>query len=410
MTTPPHMPPDRCVKVPNRSMRRWSKQGGTEYESCIESGAIALVDAQWLIDLAEAGGVLAPRQYLPADAFLSLSEVQAVGPRNTVCVSHCWLQADHPDPRGFNLGLVASALKLLVKSHGVHAVFWDFLSLHQECRTADGTAKPHCSCRWPPPAVRQPFMIATAAIPGSSALWDGREPDDEGSDRLESLGLYPAEDELFRQALEKLGRLFSHPLTRVLLLSSLPPNYGDEASYGWRAHREPFEQRGWCYCEVSLAMLAKRRGERVLALTAAAASEAESASVLVQRCVATRAAARHAALLERADGACHSFAAGLSTLGTPPVTPASFAAKISGMSFSHPRDDMPLVEALYAAGFSERLAQVTKLDYTNLRWGDAEAEAVAAVLSSGAATSLKSLDLGANAISDKGAAATLSPS
>lgn len=123
-------------------------------------------------------------------------------------------------------------------------------------------------------------------------------------------------------------------------------------------------------------MLAKRRGERVLALTAAAASEAESASVLVQRCVATR---------------------------TPPVTPASFAAKISGMSFSHPRDDMPLVEALYAAGFSERLAQVTKLDYTNLRWGDAEAEAVAAVLSSGAATSLKSLDLGANAISDKGA-------
>jgi len=56
------------------------------------------------------------------------------------------------------------------------------------------------------------------------------------------------------------------------------------------------------------------------------------------------------------------------------------------------------------------LSQVTKLDYTNLRWGDAEAEAVAAVLSSGAATSLRSLDLGANAISDKGAAATLSPS
>ena len=46
-------------------------------------------------------------------------------------------------------------------------------------------------------------------------------------------------------------------------------------------------------------MLAKRRAERVLALTEAAASEAESASVLVQRCVATR---------------------------TPPVTPATFTA------------------------------------------------------------------------------------
>ena len=90
------------------------------------------------------------------EAFLSLSEVQAATYVDAscnldkqslpvVCISHCWLQADHPDPHGYNLRLVARALearlKYLVKALGYHdprlAVFYDFCLIHQNFRNRD---------------------------------------------------------------------------------------------------------------------------------------------------------------------------------------------------------------------------------------------------------------------------------
>ena len=74
----------------------WKALGGAEFEAVLVSGAIALLDAQYLIDLANRGGVLGPRQALPDEAFLSLSELQAATRTSPflkiVCISHCWLQ------------------------------------------------------------------------------------------------------------------------------------------------------------------------------------------------------------------------------------------------------------------------------------------------------------------------------
>jgi len=145
---PAHQPPAR--EVPVGEKWRWETYGGGEIEAVLSSGAIVLLDAQWVVDLAESGGMLRPRQALPDEAFLSLSEVQAATSAHAsalpiICISHCWLQPDHPDPRGHNLRVFARALKSLLTAEGGrrHAVFYDFCCIHQKCRAADGTPGKH---------------------------------------------------------------------------------------------------------------------------------------------------------------------------------------------------------------------------------------------------------------------------
>ena len=53
----------------------WRKNGGGDLEPVLASGAVALLDAQWVISHAEAGGVLTHRQALPKEAFLSLADL-----------------------------------------------------------------------------------------------------------------------------------------------------------------------------------------------------------------------------------------------------------------------------------------------------------------------------------------------
>jgi len=135
---PPHLLPAREVKVDEDKMVEWTKRGGTELEAVLKSGAAVLLDAEWVIARAASGGVLLPRQALPGEAFISLSEVQAGTGKHdltVVCVSHCWLQPDHPDPRGYNLRAIARALASLTsKGRGVNpkcfGVFLDFCYIH----------------------------------------------------------------------------------------------------------------------------------------------------------------------------------------------------------------------------------------------------------------------------------------
>ncbi|EOD06770.1 hypothetical protein EMIHUDRAFT_218835 [Emiliania huxleyi CCMP1516] len=66
-----------------RKLELWRKRGGGDLEPVLASGAVALLDAQWIISHAEAGGVLAHRQALPKEAFLPLADlVEATNFRN----------------------------------------------------------------------------------------------------------------------------------------------------------------------------------------------------------------------------------------------------------------------------------------------------------------------------------------
>ena len=92
---PPHLVPTPTT-VPEAS-KDWAKYGGDQLEPALESGAVALVDARYIIKLAEEGAILGPRQTLPPEAFISLQEIKAEesvsGGLRILCVSYPWLCA-----------------------------------------------------------------------------------------------------------------------------------------------------------------------------------------------------------------------------------------------------------------------------------------------------------------------------
>ncbi|EOD16896.1 hypothetical protein EMIHUDRAFT_451501 [Emiliania huxleyi CCMP1516] len=142
----------------------WRERGGGDLEPVLASGAMALVDAQWIISHAEAGGVVTHRQALPKEAFLSLADLveasrASLGGLPVIALS-CPALANDWYNRGQRFG-----------------VFWDFLSLHQHPDPAHG-------------------RVRTAE-----------------------------ENRLFRQGLGCLGRLFAHPHTTVLRTASYPEGY-----------------------------------------------------------------------------------------------------------------------------------------------------------------------------------------
>ena len=149
----------------------WLQHRGYELEAPLKSGAIALLDAAYLIALAESGGILQRRQDLPPEAFMTLDDLKKTGQTTDslriIAVSHAWLQPTHPDPHGFNLKSLAVVLRARTRSGvgGRWGVFFDYGSLLQHPSDGERTAE---------------------------------------------------EDALFREALAHLGALYSHQFTIVL--------------------------------------------------------------------------------------------------------------------------------------------------------------------------------------------------
>eukprot|EP00962_Isochrysis_galbana_P048071 scaffold19931_cov100-Isochrysis_galbana.AAC.1 len=346
---PPHRPAVRKVKVGKEQMGKWEERGGPELEAVVASGAVALLNARWVIALAKReGGVLQPRQALPDEAFLSLSQVQQATTRHgglsVVCISHCWLQPDHPDPRGHNLRVVARALEAWLKRYGGDlAVFFDFCSMHQKCRGADGA-------------------------PGSRVL---------GFAAGEAGGRFASEDALFKQALGSLGTFYAHPNTRVWKLTAFPPDYNDPQRYQRKGNVAQYEDRGWCFCEASWAAMVKVSA-MVLDLGKDSGEGAVRWDALRDACKQGRRA---------------------------PVLPSALKKELEHKHFTNGKDDRPAVAELYAAGFKARFGEAEELYYATLGWGDDEAKAVAAVLAAGAAPKLRVLSLGCYSMGDEGARA-----
>lgn len=173
----------------------WQKYGGDEFEAALAhinelgGSAVRLLDACYLIKLAENGGKLLRRQDLPEEAFVTLPQLKRMGKGpggslRVVVVSHPWLQPDHPDPRGDTLRLLARVLKAYIaKEGGTCGVFLDFCSLMQK--------------------------------------------GPNGEERT------PAQMKLFGLALSNLSDWYSHHKTMVLKLTKMP----EGASPLWRARR-----------------------------------------------------------------------------------------------------------------------------------------------------------------------------
>lgn len=131
----------------------------------IESGSIALVRGKYLMHLADTGQPIPRRQDAPPSAFWpcdeaaalfrrSQSEIKKPGPDLAgllflglflVAFSYCWITPTHPDPEGYHLKRIVGILRAMARLRKGYStyddvgVFWDYLSLHQNC--AHGGAK-----------------------------------------------------------------------------------------------------------------------------------------------------------------------------------------------------------------------------------------------------------------------------
>ena len=195
-------------------LKLWRELGGGDLERVLASGDVALLDAQWIIRHAEAGGVLNHRQALPKEVFLSLADLVEATESFALPVaalSYPWLTKDHPDPIGANLSRVARALKALLSERRAFTrlgVFWDFGSLHQHPDPANG----------------------------------GMRTEEQNA--------------LFKQGLGCLGTLYSHQHTTVLRLTSFPDGHkAEEQAEGTNVAK--YFDRGWCATESSWAGLTK---------------------------------------------------------------------------------------------------------------------------------------------------------
>jgi hypothetical protein len=263
----------------------WEVQGGKELEPPLASGAVALIEARWLIALAEGGGVLPSRQALPPEALLTLLQLQASAGLEAqlpiVCISHPWLTEEHPDPDGVYLRKAGRALRLLVDNdplNGSHAVFHAFCSLHQPCRDEDGLPRPTTVL----PAGAGDNREGSGGCGGEGAGSGG----DGGGPVLAGSGGFAAgavcrrarEGALFSEAAKWTGAFLSHPRTLVFLMPDAPVGSMQRGEAPTPAGDLPdtasvssvnFGQ-GWCAFESALAFLVKETS-MVLDLSVAAA-------------------------------------------------------------------------------------------------------------------------------------------
>jgi len=199
----------------------WRESGGDEFEAALAlvkelgGSAVRLLDARYLIKLAENSGKLRRRQDLPAEAFVTLQQLKRMGKGpglslRVVVVSYPWLQPDHPDPRGETLRLLARVLKAYIaEAGGTCGVFLDFCSLMQK--------------------------------------------GPNGEERT------PAQMKLFGLALSNLSDWYSHRKTMVLKLTKMPEGYPDGFTFveGTTPNTADYYGRGWCFKESSVANLVK---------------------------------------------------------------------------------------------------------------------------------------------------------
>lgn len=129
----------------------WDTCGGQSIENLLEH--VSLIDAEYLIELADTNVPLPRHQVIPRDKKImkaDLARLRCWAAPNSLPIlilSYPWLEMDHPDPSGWLLRCIAPVLRMLLKqakSFGHDAaigVMVDFGSLPQHGpatkRTAD---------------------------------------------------------------------------------------------------------------------------------------------------------------------------------------------------------------------------------------------------------------------------------
>lgn len=175
----------------------------------------------------------------------------------------------------------------------------------------------------------------------------------------------PNEQALYDKALAGLAAWYAHPATVVLKATALPPHASGQPAY---------LERGWCFCESTLADLVKDPMSHLD--LGKLSGETAGIDAIIGECGGGRA---------------------------PPLAPEDMRTRLASKAF-HDATDAAAAAKVYEAGF-ERIVASTDLQLSELGWGDDEAISFAKVIESGAMTKLENLNLGDNKIGDAGLAA-----
>lgn len=314
--------------------------GGEELEPFLrydpELGGIPvrLIDAKFLQMTANHGMRMIRRQDLPEEAFIDLETLRKT-PKNVriVCLSHPWLQPDHPDPKGVNLRRLVGMLIDYTRTHN---------SLTGEYCT--GVMIDYCSC-----------MQRGA----------------NGEERT------PVEAALFKAGLNSLTVWYSHPITTTFKLTLMPDRYPEGYSFpaGISPNKAAYADRGWCFFEASVsAWLRDSMGVYDLgAMSSVPTMQSDLEGVpngrLMKDCTAGR---------------------------LPPIAPPAFRRILETKSFTSKKADVELVGGLYAKAFDERMTTVRNLNYSECEWGDDDIVQLCAMLESCRLQRLARLKLNGN--------------
>jgi len=190
---------------------------GNEIEPFLRSGAVAILNAAWVVSLWRGGGRIRRRQELPPEAFLAVDELIAATKHGAglalLVISYAWLHPENPDPNGAHLALIGKVCHAFIESRSgplgggsAYGVFWDFASLYQHAPGAPRSAE---------------------------------------------------HEALFRSALSGMSTFYTHEFTVVLRLTRMPADYPHAYNLPEGANSAAYSERGWCFTESCWASLTK---------------------------------------------------------------------------------------------------------------------------------------------------------
>ena len=130
------------ARIPKEALELWASRRGQVIEPLLVSGAVALLDARWLVQLAATpGSIICRRQELPPAAFVSVDDLKAAcvstdDSLRVIALSYAWLNPIHPDPNGYTLRRLAHVLKAYLDMDRafeiamIWGVFWECVDAH----------------------------------------------------------------------------------------------------------------------------------------------------------------------------------------------------------------------------------------------------------------------------------------
>lgn len=319
--------------APELEMRIWAMKGARSESIALKllcDSTVRILSALWLLHRSS-DFVLQRCQDLPADAFLPPLMAGEVfqQPHRLVILSYPWLTKQHPDPTGFYFRTLQKYLAKHASYIGDEGmsdfgVFWDFAALPQRCPKGELTA---------------------------------------------------SEKYNFKRGISCINYLYGCKRTVKLLLRQLPEDSGEGLNL------RPYDQRGWCLFEATIAELLSPP-RRILDLGLEAAREA----------------------LNREDSNWSDVQAAAAAQRKPPVHPDILKAELAKTTFTKGNVDRILVEEKYREFFFQTVPFSTMISLRNASqgrgWDDSSAHVLSGALP--CYTRLQTLSLAQHSFSDDG--------